>query len=62
MLHLLTTAEAAERLGVTVMTISRWVRLGILVPAFVPPTRNGGRAFYPDDIERLAAEREGASA
>jgi excisionase family DNA binding protein len=45
MTHLLTTAEAAERLGISVseLTAWRWQRRG---PKFV---RHGGSIRYPED-------------
>lgn len=55
----MTTAQAAERLGVTVRTIWRWRDAGTLGEA----PREGGNAhlFYVDDVERLRAEREGTA-
>jgi excisionase family DNA binding protein len=51
---LLTSADAARRLGVTPATVRLWERLGRL-----PATRtlSGTRLFTQDDVERLADAR-----
>jgi excisionase family DNA binding protein len=58
--YLLTTAEAAERLGVHRRKISRLVASGDLVPAKrLPDARGrGAHLFEPDDVEALAVQRE----
>lgn len=43
-LDLVTTAEAAEILGVKVQTVSRWARQGGLTPAYEPPKNKRDRA------------------
>lgn len=54
---LLTTTQAAERIGVERSTFFRWYQLGRVNAAYVMP---GNRAllFDPDDIDALA---EGAA-
>ena len=47
----LTRAEAAERLGVTVVTVTRWVADGRLTAI-----RDDPWLFAASEIERLAAE------
>jgi len=51
----LTTAEAAEHLGVNVATVNRWTLTGRLRPAFQGAGRTSPRLFWRDDIE---AERD----
>lgn len=53
----LTTAEAAELLGVTVWTIHEWARTGKLDPIHKGPGRTSGYTFKVADVEALAAER-----
>lgn len=51
---LLTTAEVAERLRVSRMTVSRWVRAGQIRAIRLP----GGRAlrFHPADVDAILAQ------
>lgn len=58
---LLTTAQAAERLGVDVRTIHRWVKRGSVAPALKATGLRGPLFFTHDDIERLAQERTQAA-
>lgn len=53
MTNLLTTKEAAERLGVTVYTVARYAREGRLTPALRLPGIRGAMFFQPEDIEAL---------
>lgn len=55
-LELLTSAQVAERFGVDVRTVARWVNAGRLTPAIEAPGLRGARFFHPDDVEALAAE------
>lgn len=57
----ISTAEAAQRLGVDVSTISRWVASGRLKPMWRLPKKTGAMVFDPKEIDRLVAERERAS-
>ena len=54
---LVTTPEAARRIGVNPLTVKRWARAGKLEGSNL-----AGRlwAFRRDDVERLAAERRAA--
>lgn len=52
----LTTSQVAERLGLNVATINRWVRVGRLTPAMQYPGQRGARLFHAADIDALAAE------
>lgn len=55
----LTTAAAAELLGVTVSTVNRMAERGELNPLMKFPGRTGGRLFAPDEVARvLEARRE----
>jgi len=51
---LITTAEAAELLGVHVGTVSRMVASGRLTPSFKVPGKTGAFLFDPTDVEALA--------
>lgn len=50
---LLTTAQAADRLDVTVSTISRWVAAGKLVPALRGYGTRGPMWFRAVDIDAI---------
>lgn len=51
------TAEAAQRLGVDVSTISRWVASGRLTPLFRLPAKTGAMLFDPREVDRVARQR-----
>lgn len=55
--NLLTTAEVAERLGVSVATVNRRAAAGRLVPAVEFPGERGPRLYAVEDVEALASER-----
>lgn len=59
---LLTTADVAERTGLTVYTISRLVREGKLTPAHQLPGATGARLFTEAEVARFLAERADAEA
>lgn len=61
MVDLLTTADVADRLGVTTGRVRQIVRAGILAPVFAGG-RGVGYLYRPEDVERLRAEREAATA
>jgi len=50
---LITTAEAAERLKVSIPTVNRWVRDGRLQPVQKLPGIRGANLFDPSDIAAL---------
>lgn len=50
----LTSAEAAERLMVSAVTLRQWAQKGLLRSV---STAGGHRRFLPDEIERFARER-----
>lgn len=52
----ISTKAAAERLGVSVATIARWVTAGKLVPALRLEGRTGAMWFRSEDIEALCAD------
>lgn len=52
--RILTGQQAADRLGVNISTIGRWVKSGHLVAAPLP---SGGYAIPVREIERIEAER-----
>lgn len=51
--QLLTTAQAADRLGVTVRTVSRWADSGRLPEAMKLAGLRGPRLFRVTDVDRL---------
>ena len=53
----LTTAAAAEVLGVTVSTVNRMAERGELKPLIKFPGKTGARMFDPDEVERLLEAR-----
>ena len=52
--ELMTTAEVAERAGVHIRTVHRWVRSGRLSPAMKGPGSTGPMFFRRGDVEALA--------
>lgn len=50
---LLTTAEVAGRLRVSIPTVNRWVRDGRLTPVQKLPGIRGANLFDPSDIDTL---------
>jgi excisionase family DNA binding protein len=52
---LLTTREAASRVGVSVQTISRWVAEEKLTPALKAPGIRGPLFFRVEDVDRVGA-------
>lgn len=55
---LLTTREAAERIGVSTATVKRWTDQGELRCERTP---GGHRKFHPDEVERLARKLRGTA-
>lgn len=49
--QLLTTAQVAEHLGVSVDTVQRWARDGVIAVAMKIPGRTGGFLFDPEVVE-----------
>lgn len=58
----LTTRAVAERLGVDVATVARWVRTGLLTPDIKTPGLRGAYVFSPETVDAFAAAREDKSA
>ena len=56
-LSLLTSREAAARMGCDIRTIHRLVARGQLVPAAKLPGETGAYLFAPNDVDRLRDER-----
>lgn len=54
---LLTTGEAAEKLGVSDITVGRWARDGTLEPAEKVPGGRGSYLFDPAKVDRLERKR-----
>lgn len=54
---LVTSREIAERAGVTVHTVSKWVRAGKLAAAYQLDGRTGVRLFDPAEVDRFLSER-----
>lgn len=62
MQNLLSSAKAAELLGIHQTTVSGWVASGRLKAAFKAPGLRGAYFFDPDEVERVrAALTEAAS-
>lgn len=58
-IELLTTGEAAQRIGVSRGTVRRMVDSGLMYPeALVNVARHGSYVFTPDEIERVREQRE----
>lgn len=53
--ELLTTAQVAQRLGVTAYSVNRYVREGRLSVDMQLPGDKGARLYHPAEIERFAA-------
>lgn len=58
--HMMTTAEAAERLGVRPETVTRWAKRGLIKPVHKVPGLRGALIFAAAEVERVAAERGAA--
>lgn len=58
---LLSTKQVAERRGVTVSTVSRWVASGKLRPLLKLEGKTGAMLFRPEDVDSLGDEMERAS-
>lgn len=54
-MELLSPAEAAGRLGVSVRTLDRYVAQGLIRPLRTP---GGHRRFRPADLDRLVEQRD----
>lgn len=52
---LITTAQVAQRLDVSVATVNRWVRDGRIVPAQKLPGATGANLFRPADVDTMQA-------
>jgi excisionase family DNA binding protein len=60
---LLTSAQAAERLGIDRGTLTRWVQAGRIARAIKLTGKNGPALFDPAEVDRVRAEsQEQASA
>lgn len=55
---LLTTAEVAERLGISPVTVTWRVRAGHLIPEMKLPGINGAYLFAPGTIDQLTKETQ----
>ena len=55
-MDLMSTAEAADRLGISVATLNRWANSGKVPVAVQAPGKTGTRLYDADVIDRLAAE------
>lgn len=54
---LMTVAEAAAEIGVTVTTVHRWIADGRIHPAMRLPGKTGSVLLHPRDVYRLIVER-----
>lgn len=61
MSELLTSRQAAERLGTTTTTINRWAKSGRLAPALQVPGYNGAHLFKVEDVEAVRENADKAS-
>jgi excisionase family DNA binding protein len=57
--RLLTRAQVARRLGISVVTVDRWTRRGILRPVDMYGLRR--RLYSADEIDQIVEERVNAS-
>lgn len=55
-LHLLTTRQVSEKLGISIPTLNRWVREGRITPAAEGEGVRGARWFEEDQVLELAKE------
>lgn len=55
-MNLLSTADAAARVGVSVRTLNRMAEDGRITPAAKAPGLRGGYLYEPAEVERVAAE------
>jgi predicted site-specific integrase-resolvase len=53
---LISTAEAADILGVNIATVNRWAVAGRIEPTFTGPGKTGARMFARTEVERVKAE------
>lgn len=53
-MQLLTTKQVSDHLGVSVVTVNRWVREGRLKPVAEGDGIRGARWFDRDEVEELA--------
>lgn len=56
-IDLMTTAEVAERLGVSVSTVTRMAQAARLTPAYKSPAKRGAYVFDRAVVEAYVAER-----
>lgn len=59
-LEILTTRAVADRFGVAVSTVTRWVESGQLKPFTKTPGLRGAFLFDAAEVDRFAREREAA--
>ena len=59
---LLTTADVAVKLNVSVKTVTRWAASGVLVPAQRLTGPRGAFLFDPEAVELLRGDREVSAA
>lgn len=57
--ELISATQVASKLGVTSVTVQRWVRNGKL-PAKKLPGRNGAYVFDADEIDRMIRQEQRA--
>jgi excisionase family DNA binding protein len=55
--EVLTTRAVAERFGVAISTVTRWVADGRLTPMVKTPGLRGMYLFTADEVDRFAHER-----
>lgn len=59
---LLSTRDVAERRGVAVTTVARWVRDGRLTPALRLPGIRGAMFFEPAEVDSLDVDDQAEAA
>lgn len=60
-MNLIPTKDAAERIGVPVRTLNRWVATGKATAVLKLSGVRGANFFDPQEVERLAAELQKAA-
>lgn len=61
-LEILTSAQAADRLGIDRATLHRWANAGIIAVHYQAPHKHGTRLFTAREVNRVKADMDKQSA